>query len=91
MQYKNDNTVELIKIFGELIREKREFEIKKSQTLFAYEYELDSGNLCRIENGKIEPKLTMMWRIAEALNIPLSQLIKEVEDKLGDDFRIIKE
>ena len=33
----------------------------------------------------------MMWRIAETLNIPLSQLIKEVEDKLGDDFRIIKE
>ena len=91
MQYKNDKTTELIRVFGEIIRQKREKEIKKSQTLFAYEYELDSGNLCRIENGKIEPKLTMMWRLAEALNIPLSELIREVEQRLGKDFKIISD
>lgn len=91
MQYKNDKTIELIKVFGEIIKQKREKNIKKSQTLFAYEYELDAGNLCRIENGKIEPKLTMMWRISEALDIPLSKLIKEVETKLGKDFKIIND
>ena len=91
MQYKNDKTLELIRVFGEIIRQKREKEIQKSQTLFAYEYELDSGNLCRIENGKIEPKLTMMWRLSEALNIPLSELIKEVEKRLGKDFKIISD
>lgn len=89
MQYKNEKTAKLIKIFGEIIREHRQTKIGKSQTLFAYEYELDSGNLCRIENGKIEPKLTMMWRVAEALEIPLSELIKELEKKIGDDFNII--
>ena len=89
MQYKSENTVKLIKAFGEIIKEQRENSLNKSQTLFAYEYDLDSGNLCRIENGKIEPKLTMMWRIAEAIGIPLSLLIKKLEDKLGDDFCII--
>ncbi len=89
MQYKNEKTYELIKVFGEIIKEKRQNKTGKSQTLFAYEYELDSGNLCRIENGKIEPKLTMMWRISEALGIPLSEIIKALEDKLGDDFNII--
>ena len=91
MSNKNDKTLELIRVFGEIIRQKREKEIQKSQTLFAYEYELDSGNLCRIENGKIEPKLTMMWRLSEALNIPLSELIKEVEKRLGKDFKIISD
>lgn len=89
MQYKNEKTEKLIKVFGEIIREERENSIKKSQTLFSYEYELDSGNLCRIENGKIEPKLTMMWRLAEALGVPLSELIRRVEKKLGKDFYII--
>lgn len=91
MQYKNENTAELIKVFGEILREKRETQIKKSLTLLAYEYDLDSGNLCRIENGKTEAKLTMMWRIAQAWEIPLSELIKEVEDRLGKDFEIISE
>ena len=89
MQYKNEKTVKLIKVFGEVIKSAREKNTGKSQTLFSYEYELDSGNLCRIENGKIEPKLTMIWRLAEALDIKPSELIKEVENNLGENFCII--
>lgn len=88
MQYKNEKTLQLIHEFGKTLKEKRETLSKKSQTLFAYEYELDSGNISRIENGKIDPKLTMLWRISEALGIPLSQLIKSLEDNLGKDFHI---
>ena len=88
MQYNNEKTLQLIQEFGKTLKEKRETLSKKSQTLFAYEYELDSGNISRIENGKIDPKLTMLWRISEALGIPLSQLIKSLEDNLGKDFHI---
>lgn len=88
MQYKNEKTLQLIQEFGKTLKEKRETLSKKSQTLFAYEYELYSGNISRIENGKIDPKLTMLWRISEALGIPLSQLIKSLEDNLGKDFHI---
>lgn len=88
MQYKNEKTLQLIQEFGKTLKKKRETLSKKSQTLFAYEYELDSGNISRIENGKIDPKLTMLWRISEALGIPLSQLIKSLEDNLGKDFHI---
>ncbi len=91
MQYKNEKTLHLIKQFGQTLQDKRIAEIKKSQTLLAYEYELDSGNLSRIENGKIDPKLTMLWRIAEALGIPLSELIKSLEDRLGNDFHITEQ
>ena len=71
-------------------KEKR-IDLKKSITLLSYEYELDSGNISRIENGKIEPKLSMMWRLSEALNMPLSSIIKEVEERLGEDFNIINQ
>ena len=87
MQHKNEKTIRLIEMFGNKVKEKRE-ENYRSRRLFAYEYELDSGNLTRIENGKIDPKLTMLWRISEALNIPLSQLFKELESELGKNFHI---
>jgi len=90
MQYKNEKTLHLINKFGQTIKEKREKLTKKSQRLLAFEYDLDSGNLNRIENGKIDPKLTMLWRISEALGIPLSELIKSLEDELGKDFHIIE-
>ncbi len=89
MQYKNEKTLQLIKELGNIIKEERQA-IGKSQTMLAYEYELDSGNLCRIENGKIEAKISMLWRISESLEIPLSSLIKKLEEKLGKDFFIIE-
>lgn len=61
-----------------------------SLNTFSYEYDLNPGNLSRIENGQIEAKITMLWRIAEALDIPLSKLIREVEKELDDDFPIIE-
>ncbi len=89
MQYKNEKMLHLIKTFGECVRKKRIETTNKSLTLFSYEYDLDSGNMSRIENGHIEPKLTMLWRIAEALGIKLSDLCKMLENSLGDDFFLI--
>lgn len=87
MQYKNEKTIYLIKKFGETVVKKRK-KLNKSQRMLAFEYDLDSGNLSRIESGLIDPKLTMLWRISEALNISLSQLIKYLETELGEDFYI---
>ena len=87
MQYENKKTLLIVKKFGEVVRAKRNA-LKKSQTVLAYEYDLDSGNLSRIETGQITPKLTMLWRIAEALDMRISDLIKAVEKELGDDFYI---
>jgi transcriptional regulator with XRE-family HTH domain len=87
MQHKSEKTILLIEKFGLKIKEKREIKYK-SRRLFANEYELDSGNLARIENGQINPKLTMLWRISEALNIPLSELFMELEKELGKNFHI---
>lgn len=90
MQYKNQLTLHLIKEFGKQVKIKRE-SLNKSQRLLAFEYDLDSGNLSRIETGQIDPKLTMLWRISEALGIPLSELIKSLEEELGSHFHITEQ
>ncbi|MBR1754660.1 helix-turn-helix transcriptional regulator [bacterium] len=88
MQYKNEKTLQLVKVLGQIIQQNRVNRDKKSLNTFAYEYDLSPGNLSRIENGQIEAKITMLWRIAEALNMPLSTIFKQLEDTLGKDFYI---
>ena len=39
-----------------------------------------------VEAGNRDPQLSTIWRIAEALNIPLSQIIFELEQELGKDY-----
>lgn len=90
MQYKSEKTLHLINLLGKIIRANR---LKKNQislNTFAYEYDLNPGNLSRVENGQIEPKITMLWRISEALEMPLSEIIKQLEDEAGEDFSIIE-
>lgn len=88
MQYKNQKTLHLINIFGKTLQNIRQEKVKKSQTMLAYEFDLDSGNLSRIEGGKIDPKLTMLWRLSEAVGVPLSEIFKMVENELGNNFHI---
>lgn len=90
MQYKNEKTLHFIKVLGDVIKQKRSELNVKSRHNFCNSYELDSSNLRRIENGEIEAKITMLLRVSEALGIPLSKLISDVEKKLGEDFHIIE-
>jgi len=90
MQYKNNKTQQLVEVIGKIIKQNRCKNSKNSLNTFAYEFDLSPGNISRIENGQIESKITMLWRIAEALGIPLSSLIKQVENELGKDFFIIE-
>ena len=90
MQYKNKKTLHYLEILGKVIKQKRTSLNIKSRYNFCNSYDLDSSNLRRIENGEIEAKITMLLRISEALNIPLSEIIKETEQKLGKNFHVIE-
>ena len=90
MQYKSHKTLQINKEFGQVIgalRAKKNPD--KSRLQFCYEYDLDAGNLSRIENGLIDPKLSMLWRLSEAIDIPLSEIFKVLEERLGKDFFVI--
>lgn len=42
-----------------------------------------------LEKGIKDPQLSTLWRIAEALDIPLETLITEIKNKLGKNFSLI--
>lgn len=91
MQYKNNKTYLLAEAVGCVIKELR-IQQKYSINKFANEYSLDIGNTSRIEKGAIDVKLVTLWKIAEALSIKPSELIKLIEEKLGDNvFLFIEE
>ena len=87
MQQKDLKTALLAKMIGETIKELRIKNKRCSLNQFAHEYDLDVGNTSRVENGSIDIKTVTLWKIAEALNIKPSKLIKLVEKKLGEDFQ----
>lgn len=41
------------------------------------------------ENGIIDPKLSMLWRLSEAIDVPLSEIFKTLEQKLGKNFTLL--
>lgn len=88
MQHKNEKTAELAIVIGEIIKELRQSR-QYSINRFSREYDLDVGNTSRIEKGAIEVKVVTLWKIAEAMNINLSELIKLVEERLGKNFHLI--
>jgi transcriptional regulator with XRE-family HTH domain len=91
MQQKDDKTKHLAKIIGQVVNELRIKKKKGSINQFAHEYDLDVGNTSRIENGLIDAKVVTLWKIAEALEMPLSELIKQIEAKIGNDFQFFEE
>ncbi len=87
MQRHSEKTLHLTKKLGELIRNER-MRKNLSCTKFAYQFDIDKGNLNRIENGLIDCKFTTLWKISEAIGLKLSELIKILENNLGDNFKL---
>ena len=91
MQQSSEQTKHFAKILGKVIKDCRENNRKISINQLANEYDLDVGNTSRIENGLTDAKLLTVWKISEALGIKLSDLIKILEDRLGQDFHFFEE
>ena len=86
MQYKCNKSDELAKAIGQVIRESRLSKKNCSINQFAHEYDLDVGNTSRVENGHTDIKVVTLWKIAEALELKPSSLLKLVEKSLGESF-----
>lgn len=87
MQRKTDKTLYLREKIADVIKIKR-LEKEASGNKFANEYDIGNGTLYRIENALIDCKIITLWKIAEALDMKLSDIIKIVEDSVGEDFHL---
>lgn len=90
MQRRSKKSLHITLKFGELVRKLRNKKGVSCQKL-AFEYDIDKSNLNRTENGKIDCKLTSLFKIAQALDLKPSELLKLLEEELGKDFSLIEE
>lgn len=84
----NDKRKNLImKTLGKNVRKLRG---EKSQFLMASENDISISIISTVERGIKDPQLTTLFKIAEALNIKTSDLIKLVEEQLPKGFSLIE-
>ncbi len=89
MQRKNDKSLQIRSAIGKIIKKQRLEKQKFSCNKLEEEYDISKGHINKIEKGNIDCKVITMWKIAEALDMNLSDLIKLIEEELGQDFNLI--
>lgn len=76
---------------GKLIKRLRKNSISLPLEKLAYEYDIPKGTLSKIENGKQKCLFVNLWKISEALGLKCSDIVKMLEDELGEDFKFMDE
>lgn len=91
MQHKRTKKeIEYGKYLSKAIKKLRKAKGKSSNCL-AFDSWLASSTLCRIENNQNNSQLITIAQIAHGLEIPLSELIFEMEKLMPKDFILIDE
>ena len=75
-----------MKAIGTVVREFRE-RAGRSQERLSGECGFDRTYISRVERGIINPTVGRLWKIADALETPLSHLTKRMEVWLADQER----
>lgn len=91
MQQYDDKVILFKKVFGQVLKELRTQNTTCSRTQFAREFDIDRGNLSKIENGKLSCSVITLWKISEALGIKFSEFANMLEKELGEDFKLMDE
>ncbi|VXD25537.1 helix-turn-helix domain-containing protein [Planktothrix paucivesiculata] len=71
----------LAKVFGKVLKQRREA-LNLSQEELAFEAGLHRTYISLLERGVKSPTLNVLFRLAEALDIPPSQFIQKIEVQL---------
>jgi transcriptional regulator with XRE-family HTH domain len=74
------------KAVGVVVRELRE-QAGHSQERLSGECGFDRTYISRVERGIINPTVSRLWKIADALKTPLSQIAKQMEVWIGNQER----
>lgn len=77
---------ELIKVLGYIVKRNRKCSISQ----ISNEIDLSKSIWSELEKGKKDIQITTFWRIAEAYDMKPSELLKQVENELGDKFSFLE-
>ena len=73
----------IIQIFSQVLRELRTSKGISQERLAEY-CDLDRTYISLLERGLRQPSLSTIFKIAESLDMPASEIIKTVEDRIGE-------
>lgn len=88
MQHDFKNKQILYNAIAQVLLEER-VKLGKSARLLAYEYDLQVSLISRVENAKNDVKITSLFAICEALNIPIDVFMVKVKNKLPKNFSLL--
>lgn len=80
-----EKRLKLQNALAKIIKSHRQ-ELQLSMTKSSHKINLTKSIWSELEAGNRDPQLSTIWRMAEALNIPLSKIIIELEQELGKNF-----
>lgn len=80
----------LLKVIGEIIKEKRTAQ-NKGILLFGYEYDISNSSIMLLERGQRDVQVTTLWKLANAFGMSFSEFIQEVETRLPEGFKLIED
>ena len=72
------------RIMGRIIRQEREKKLM-TQEVFSGFAVLTRSHLAMIERGQKNPNVATLWKIAQALDMPLSELFRLVEEEMNKE------
>lgn len=84
----NTKKQKLLKIIGQLIKEKR-LQKEKGILLLGYEYDVSGSSIMHLERGQRDVQITTLWKLANAFGMSFSEFVKEVETRLPEGFKLI--
>ncbi|MBQ8668406.1 helix-turn-helix transcriptional regulator [bacterium] len=85
MSNMQDKKLKFQNSLAKIIKKHRQ-NLQLSMTKTSDEIGLTKSIWSNVEAGNRDPQLTTIWRMAEALNVPLSKIILELENELGEDY-----
>lgn len=91
MQVNHEKSQLFASTLGEILKDIRSTHSGLSINRLANEYELNKGTLSKLERGNNNCQLITLWLLSEALGVKCSELIKILEEKLGEDFSLLDE
>lgn len=87
--YFEENKSKYKQEIGSIIKKYRQ-KANKSISLISAEIGMTKSMWADLEKGIKDPQLSTLLRMSQGLNIPASQIVKDLETNLGQDFTLIE-
>ncbi len=79
---------EMQRELAEIVKAHRKAQ-NKSISRISAEIMMSKSMWTDLEKGIKDPQLSTLWRVSEALNVPINTLLLELKNKLGQNFTLI--